>query len=149
MTAAPPNHPKHYCGVFGVYGNPNAAELAYYGLYALQHRGQESAGIVTSDGRQFRRHIGMGLVPAVFNGTILHDLVGHIAVGHTRYSTTGSSILNNAQPLVVNCARGQQPLRITATWQCATLRDELERRARFSRYGRQRNHPPRWPNRRL
>ena len=61
-------YPKHYCGVFGIYGHPNAAELTYYGLYALQHRGQESAGIVTSDGRQFREHKGMGLVSQIFNG---------------------------------------------------------------------------------
>src|SRR5271165_6874845 len=59
-------YPKHYCGVFGVYGHPNAAELTYYGLYALQHRGQESAGIVTSDGKQFHTHKGMGLVSQVF-----------------------------------------------------------------------------------
>jgi amidophosphoribosyltransferase len=119
--------PRHYCGVFGVYGSPNAAELAYCGLYALQHRGQESAGIVTSDGRQFRRHIGMGLVPAVFSGPILHDLIGHMAVGHTRYSTTGSSVLQNAQPLVVNCARGQIAIahngNLTNAYQ---LREELE-----------------------
>jgi amidophosphoribosyltransferase len=82
------DYPKHYCGVFGVYGHPNAAELTYYGLYALQHRGQESAGIVTSDGRQFRVHKGMGLVPQVFTGEILHGLIGKMAVGHTRYSTT-------------------------------------------------------------
>ncbi len=122
-----PDHPKHYCGVFGVYGTPNAAEVAYCGLYALQHRGQESAGIVTSDGRQFRRHIGMGLVPNVFNGATLHDLVGHMAIGHTRYSTTGSSVLQNAQPLVVNCARGQIAIahngNLTNAYQ---LREELE-----------------------
>src|SRR5512137_2606716 len=84
-------HPKHYCGVFGIYGHPNAAELVYYGLYALQHRGQESAGIVTSDGKRFYEHKGMGLVPQVFTGELLHSLVGTLAVGHTRYSTTGSS----------------------------------------------------------
>src|ERR1700690_4218544 len=98
------NYPKHYCGIFGIYGHPNAAELAYYGLYALQHRGQESAGIVTSDGREFRKHVGMGLVPQVFTGQILHNLIGRMAVGHTRYSTTGSSYLQNAQPLTVDCA---------------------------------------------
>jgi len=102
-----PNHPKHYCGVFGIYGHPNAAELAYFGLYALQHRGQESAGIVACDSRQFREHKGMGLVPQIFEGNILHGLVGHMAVGHTRYSTTGSSHIRNAQPLTVDCARGQ------------------------------------------
>ena len=100
-------HPKHYCGIFGVYGHPNAAELSYFGLYALQHRGQESAGIVTCDGKSFRKHLGMGLVSQVFNGRVLHDLVGSMAVGHTRYSTTGSSMLQNAQPLAVDCAKGQ------------------------------------------
>ena len=84
-------YPKHYCGLFGIYGHPSAAELTYFGLYALQHRGQESAGIVTSDGKQFRVHRGMGLVPQVFTGDILHNLVGNMAIGHTRYSTTGSS----------------------------------------------------------
>ena len=100
-------YPRHYCGVFGVYGHPNAAELTYYGLYALQHRGQESAGIVTSDGKQFHAHKGMGLVSQIFKGDILHDMVGPMAVGHTRYSTTGSSHLRNAQPLTVDCACGQ------------------------------------------
>ena len=61
------DYPKHYCGVFGIYGHPHAAELTYYGLYALQHRGQESAGIVACDGKQFRVHRGMGLVPQVFD----------------------------------------------------------------------------------
>src|SRR5262245_37526998 len=124
-----PSHPKHYCGVFGVFGSPNAAELSYFGLYALQHRGQESAGIVTSDGKEFRRHIGMGLVPNVFSGPILHGLVGHIASGHTRYSTTGSSILQNAQPLVVNCARGQIAIGHNGNLTNAyKLREELEER---------------------
>jgi amidophosphoribosyltransferase len=122
-----PNSPKHYCGVFGVFGSPNAAELTYYGLYALQHRGQESAGIVASDGRHFRRHVGMGLVPNVFSGSILHDLVGHVAIGHTRYSTTGSSVLQNAQPLMVNCARGQIAIGHNGNLtNAAQLRDELE-----------------------
>ena len=98
-------YPKHYCGVFGIYGHPKAAELTYYGLYALQHRGQESAGIVTSDGNQFRVHKGMGLVPQIFDGDVLNGLVGNVAVGHTRYSTTGSSHLRNAQPLTVDCGR--------------------------------------------
>ena len=93
------NYPKHYCGVFGVFGHPNAATLTYYGLYALQHRGQESAGIVACDGRQFREYKRMGLVSQIFTGDILHNLAGHAAVGHTRYSTTGSSHLRNAQPL--------------------------------------------------
>ncbi len=125
--AATSSHPKHYCGVFGVFGCPNAAELTYYGLYALQHRGQESAGIVTSDGKQFHREIGMGLVPNIFNASTLHNLIGDLAVGHTRYSTTGSSTLNNAQPLVVNCSRG--PIAIAHNGNltnAAQLREELE-----------------------
>src|SRR5215468_3565334 len=122
-------YPKHYCGVFGIYGHPNAAELAYYGLYALQHRGQESAGIVTSDGKRFHTHKGMGLVSQVFNGEILQGLKGHIAVGHTRYSTTGSSHLRNAQPLTVDCARGQIAIAHNGNLtNAAHLRDELEAR---------------------
>src|ERR1700677_5142879 len=123
------NYPKHYCGVFGVFGHPNAAELAYYGLYALQHRGQESAGIVTSDGKTFRAHRGMGLVPQIFNGDVLHELIGNIGVGHTRYSTTGSSQLKNAQPLTVDCARGQIAIAHNGNLTNASrLRDELEAR---------------------
>jgi len=122
-------YPKHYCGVFGVYGHPNAAELTYYGLYALQHRGQESAGIVTSDGKQFHAHKGMGLVSQVFNGDILHDMVGPIAIGHTRYSTTGSSHLRNAQPLTVDCACGQIAIAHNGNLtNAAQLREELESR---------------------
>ena len=123
------NYPKHYCGVFGIYGHPNAAELTYYGLYALQHRGQESAGIVSSDGRQFRTHKGMGLVSQIFNGDVLHGLVGKMAVGHTRYSTTGSSHLRNAQPLTVDCARGQIAIAHNGNLtNAAQLREELENR---------------------
>jgi len=121
------DYPKHYCGIFGVYGHPNAAELTYYGLFALQHRGQESAGIVTSDGKQLRVHKGMGLVSQVFTGDILHNLVGHTAVGHTRYSTTGSSHLRNAQPLTVDCARGQIAIAHNGNLTNASqLREQLE-----------------------
>jgi len=121
------HYPKHYCGVFGVYGHPNAAELTYYGLYALQHRGQESAGIVTSDGKQFHPHKGMGLVSQVFSGDVLGKLTGQIAIGHTRYSTTGSSHLRNAQPLTVDCARGQIAIAHNGNLtNAAQLRDELE-----------------------
>ena len=122
-------HPKHYCGVFGIFGHPNAAELTYYGLYALQHRGQESAGIVTCDGPQFRVHKGMGLVPQVFTGEILSGLPGNVAVGHTRYSTTGSSHLRNAQPLTVDCARGQIAIAHNGNLtNAAKLREDLEMR---------------------
>jgi amidophosphoribosyltransferase len=121
------HYPRHYCGVFGVYGHPNAAELTYYGLYALQHRGQESAGIVTSDGHHFCEQKGMGLVSQVFKGDVLHDMVGHIAVGHTRYSTTGSSLLRNAQPLTGDCARGRLAVAHNGNLtNAARLRDELE-----------------------
>ena len=100
------HYPKHYCGVFGIFGHPNAAELTYYGLYALQHRGQESAGIVTADGKQFAIHRGMGLVPQIFTKEKLHEMVGSSAIGHTRYSTTGASNISNAQPLTVDCGKG-------------------------------------------
>ncbi len=120
-------YPKHYCGVFGVFGHPKAAELTYYGLFALQHRGQESAGIVVSDGRQFRVHKGMGLVPQVFDAATLQSLTGHLAIGHTRYSTTGSSNFRNAQPLTVDCARGQIAVAHNGNLtNAAALRDELE-----------------------
>ena len=129
QTTTQQHYPKHYCGVFGIFGHPNAAELAYYGLYALQHRGQESAGIVTCHDGRFYKHHGMGLVPQIFNGEILHDLVGDRAIGHTRYSTTGSSSLRNAQPLTVDCARGQIAVAHNGNLtNAAVLRDELENR---------------------
>ena len=78
--------------------------MTYYGLYALQHRGQESAGIVTSDGKRFRQKRAMGLVPDIFSERDLKGLTGHIANGHVRYSTTGSSVLGNAQPFIIDYA---------------------------------------------
>ncbi|HVS44847.1 MAG TPA: amidophosphoribosyltransferase, partial [Candidatus Dormibacteraeota bacterium] len=88
------------CGVFGIYGpGEDVANLTYFGLYALQHRGQESAGIAVSDGERIRIHKDMGLVAQVFDQENLQDLAGHISVGHTRYSTTGSTRLPNAQPM--------------------------------------------------
>ena len=123
------HYPKHYCGVFGIFGHPNAAELTYYGLYALQHRGQESAGIVTChEGKFFKNH-GMGLVPQIFDPKALHELHGQMAIGHTRYSTTGSSSLRNAQPLTVDCMRGQIAVAHNGNLtNAAQLRDELESR---------------------
>lgn len=97
---------KDECGVFGVFGHPRAAELTYLGLRALQHRGQESSGIITSDSERFSYHHGMGLVDSVFNTDILSKLSGHIAIGHNRYSTTGESTIANAQPLVRNYKEG-------------------------------------------
>ena len=90
--------PREECGIFAVYGHEEAAKLTYFGLYALQHRGQESAGIVSSDGQRVLEHKAMGLVPEIFDEKILDALHGHMALGHVRYSTTGSSILVNAQP---------------------------------------------------
>ena len=98
---------KHYCGLFGIYGHRDAARLTYLGLYSLQHRGEEAAGIVTWDGKTMRAHKDMGLVAEVFNEQTLHSLPGRVAIGHTRYSTTGSSTIKNSQPLVVTCAKGQ------------------------------------------
>jgi amidophosphoribosyltransferase len=90
--------PKEKCGIFAVVGHEDAAKLTYFGLYALQHRGQESAGIVSSDGYRVKEHKAMGLVADIFDERILNELQGHIALGHVRYSTTGSSLLVNAQP---------------------------------------------------
>ncbi|MCK4417187.1 MAG: amidophosphoribosyltransferase [Candidatus Latescibacteria bacterium] len=98
--------PREACGVFGIYGHEAAARLTYLGLYALQHRGDESAGIVTGDGKQLRAHKGLGVVSDVFTDEILSGLDGHLAVGHTRYSTTGASVLTNVQPFVANCKGG-------------------------------------------
>ncbi|MGA0409652.1 MAG: amidophosphoribosyltransferase, partial [Limisphaerales bacterium] len=119
--------PKHYCGVFGVFDHPNAAEIAYYGLYALQHRGQESAGIVTADGSNFHSHREMGLVPQVFKGNALAELKGRNAIGHTRYSTTGASHVQNVQPLIVDCNRGKIAIAHNGNLtNAAILREELE-----------------------
>ena len=102
--------PKEYCGLFGIYGNPEAARHAFLGLYALQHRGQEAAGIVSSDGKQVYEHKGMGLVSHVFDEENMSALRGHIAVGHNRYSTTGESRVTNIQPLLVDCKIGKVAL---------------------------------------
>ncbi len=92
------------CGIFGVFGHREAAKLTYFGLYALQHRGQESAGMAVSDGKEVREYRALGLVPEVFDEDILVKLPGHIAVGHVRYSTTGSTTIKNAQPFCVTHA---------------------------------------------
>jgi len=123
--------PQHECGLFGVFGHPNAAVLTYYGLFALQHRGQESAGIVTSNGpgTTFLMHKDMGLVSQVFGREELAKLKGTRAIGHTRYSTTGTSTIKNAQPFVVDCVRGQMAIAHNGNLINAdVLRDELERR---------------------
>ena len=103
--------PKEECGVFGIYApDQEVARLTYYGLYALQHRGQESAGIAASDGLSISVHKGMGLVSEVFSDSVVDHLKGKMAIGHVRYSTTGSSLVANAQPLVVHYQKGMMAL---------------------------------------
>src|SRR5205814_3776952 len=98
---------KDECGVFGIFGHPEAANMTYLGLYALQHRGQESAGIASADGGQVRLSRAMGYVADVFNGDVLGRLPGPAAIGHVRYSTAGESLLANAQPILIDCSHGQ------------------------------------------
>jgi len=102
------DRPKECCGLFGVWGDPDAARHAYFGLYALQHRGQEAAGIAASDGHAIRCHKGPGLVSQVFaDRTTFDALPGSAAIGHDRYSTTGASNVRNAQPILIEYKRGQ------------------------------------------
>jgi amidophosphoribosyltransferase len=99
--------PHHECGVFGIYApDEDVARMTFFGLYALQHRGQESAGIAVSNGRQINLHKEMGLVAQVFNEEKMRPLQGFVGIGHNRYSTTGSSRLQNAQPFLVESALG-------------------------------------------
>src|SRR5690349_590377 len=104
------DHFHDHCGVFGVFGHPEAANLAYLGLYALQHRGQESAGMVSSDGKELYLHRAMGKVEEIFQPGILAQLPGSLAIGHTRYSTAGDKALLNAQPIVIDCNKGKVAL---------------------------------------
>jgi len=121
--------PRHECGLCGIYHHEGAAKLAYFGLFALQHRGQESAGIAAWDGRTTRLHKAMGLVPEVFSETTLQNLPGDTAIGHVRYSTTGNSAAVNTQPLVVT--HKGQALSVAHNGNLVnsiTLRRELEER---------------------
>jgi len=97
---------REECGVMAIYNHHDAARLTYWGLYSLQHRGQESAGIASADGQQVNDIKGMGLVSEIFTDDVLQKLPGHMAIGHTRYSTTGDSALLNAQPISVESTRG-------------------------------------------
>ncbi len=120
--------PREECGIFGIYGHPRAANLSYLGLYALQHRGQESAGIASSDGEHVYRYAGMGKVVDVFTGDHINNLHGDISIGHNRYSTTGSSFLRNAQPLRADSILGPIILAHNGNLtNVAALRNELER----------------------
>jgi amidophosphoribosyltransferase len=98
------------CGVFGVFGHEEASKLTYLGLYALQHRGQESAGIVSSDGTELHLHRAMGDVEEIFTPSVLAELPGDLAIGHTRYSTAGDKALLNAQPIMIDCNKGKVAL---------------------------------------
>jgi amidophosphoribosyltransferase len=101
------DHPHEECGVVGVYApKEDVARMTFFGLYALQHRGQEAAGIAVSDGTAARVHKDVGLVSQIFNSQNLAALTGHLAIGHTRYSTTGSSVLHNAQPFLIETRHG-------------------------------------------
>ncbi|MEK8022436.1 MAG: amidophosphoribosyltransferase [Candidatus Hydrogenedentota bacterium] len=120
--------PRDECGVVGVWGVPEASTITYLGLYALQHRGQESAGIVTRENGRLHGHRALGLVPDVFNKSVLQSLPGDTAVGHVRYSTTGAPMLENAQPLQIDYRRGGLALAHNGNLvNAAGLRTELER----------------------
>lgn len=115
------------CGLFGIVGHPEAARLTYLGLYALQHRGQESAGIVASDGEKMRLSKGLGLVNDVFTDELLETLPGDRAMGHVRYSTAGDTVAANAQPILIDCHRGPIALGHNGNLtNAAVLRHELE-----------------------
>ena len=104
------DHFHDECGVFGVFGHEEASKLTYLGLYALQHRGQESAGIVSSDGTELHLHRAMGEVEEIFTPPVLTNLPGDLAIGHTRYSTAGDKALLNAQPIMIDCNKGKVAL---------------------------------------
>ena len=117
------------CGVVAIYGHPEASKLAYLGLYALQHRGQESAGICTTDGREIYTRKEMGHVADIFTKPVLATLPGELAIGHTRYSTAGDTVLLNAQPFSVTCKKGKVAIAHNGNITNATeLRAELSRR---------------------
>jgi len=125
---------REYCGLFGVFGHPDAVERVYLGLFALQHRGQESAGIASTDGSTIKHHVGMGLVRDVFTRPDLEALRNRAAIGHVRYSTTGSSRVENAQPMVVRYSRGPVAVAHNGNLTNARLlRDEFEARGSIFR----------------
>ena len=119
--------PRESCGLFGIYDHPEAAKMSYFGLYALQHRGQESAGIAVSRNQNLTSHKNMGLVSDVFTMELLDHLGGGSAVGHVRYSTTGSSILRNAQPFVIQYRQKSYAVGLNGNLVNAhSLKNELE-----------------------
>ncbi|EKD41414.1 MAG: hypothetical protein ACD_73C00726G0001, partial [uncultured bacterium] len=115
------------CGIVGIYNNPEAANLAYLGLYALQHRGQESAGIVSSDDSKLHAVSGMGHVSEIFTEEKLSKLPGRMAIGHVRYSTAGETVIQNCQPFTINYSRGALSIAHNGNIVNARdLRDEFE-----------------------
>jgi len=129
LAHEPDDKPHDQCGVFGVYGHPEAAKITYLGLHSLQHRGQESAGICTMDEGRLFNHKRMGLVADIFDESAFKQLPGKVAIGHVRYSTTGSSQLRNAQPIAVEYARGNMAIAHNGNLVNARrIRDELEAR---------------------
>ena len=123
------DHFHDQCGVFGIYGHGEASNLTYLGLHALQHRGQESAGIVSTDGEQLYVHRAMGLVQDIFSEQQLQKLPGRLAIGHVRYSTAGGSHIKNAQPFAVDYAKGSIAVCHNGNFTNeADLREELEQR---------------------
>lgn len=123
------DHPHEECGVVGIFApNEDVARMAYFGLYALQHRGQEAAGIAVADGQTMSLHKGVGLVSQVFTSAVMSELKGHYAIGHTRYSTTGSSSPRNAQPFMIETIHGPLALAHNGNLvNSAELREELMR----------------------
>ena len=121
------DHFRDECGVFAIVNHPEAANLTYLGLHGLQHRGQESAGIVTTDGEQLYAYRRLGLVSEIFTPVTLDKLPGRMAIGHVRYSTSGESNLSNAQPLAVHCGKGSLAIAHNGNLTNAlSLREELE-----------------------
>ena len=125
---------REECGVMAIYNHADAARLTYWGLYSLQHRGQESGGIATADGEEILDLKGMGLVSEIFTDPVLAGLPGHLAIGHTRYSTTGDSALLNAQPIKVESTKGLIAIAHNGNLvNLGTARERLERDGAISR----------------
>jgi amidophosphoribosyltransferase len=126
---SPDDHPHEECGVIGIFApNEDIARMTYFGLYTLQHRGQEAAGIAVADGQTMSLHKGVGLVSQVFTPLVMAEMKGHYAIGHTRYSTTGSSSPRNAQPFMIETIHGPLALAHNGNLvNSAELREELMR----------------------
>jgi amidophosphoribosyltransferase len=129
QSAFEDDHPQEECGVIGIFApNEDVARMTYFGLYALQHRGQEAAGIAVADGHTMSLHKSVGMVSQVFTPSVMAEMKGHYAIGHTRYSTTGSSLARNAQPFMIETIHGPLALAHNGNLVNSTeLREELMR----------------------